>query len=36
MASDDGTFAFGDAVFGGSTGALALNLPIVGMAALRR
>ena len=28
-----GIFAFGDAVFHGSTGALTLNRPIVGMAA---
>ena len=32
MASDGGIFAFGDAGFYGSTGALALNRPIVGMA----
>ena len=33
MASEGGIFAFGDAVFRGSTGAIALNRPIVGMAA---
>ena len=33
MASDGGIFAFGDAPFYGSTGALRLNKPIVGMAA---
>ncbi len=32
-ASDGGIFAFGDAPFYGSTGAMALNQPIVGMAA---
>jgi hypothetical protein len=32
-ASDGGIFAFGDAGFFGSTGAMALNKPIVGMAA---
>ena len=32
VASDGGIFAFGDAGFYGSTGALALNRPIVGMA----
>ncbi len=32
-ASDGGVFAFGDAGFYGSTGAMALNRPIVGMAA---
>jgi hypothetical protein len=32
VASDGGIFAFGDAAFHGSTGALALNQPIVGMA----
>ena len=32
MASDGGIFAFGDAGFYGSTGGLALNRPIVGMA----
>jgi hypothetical protein len=33
VASDGGIFAFGDAGFFGSTGAVALNKPIVGMAA---
>ncbi len=33
VASDGGIFAFGDATFFGSTGALTLNKPIVGMAA---
>ena len=33
VASDGGIFAFGDAGFYGSTGALALNRPVVGMAA---
>jgi len=33
VASDGGIFAFGDAPFYGSTGALRLNKPIVGMAA---
>ena len=33
VASDGGIFAFGDAVFQGSTGNIALNKPIVGMAA---
>jgi len=33
VASDGGIFAFGDAVFQGSTGAIKLNQPIVGMAA---
>ena len=33
MASDGGIFAFGDAAFYGSTGAIHLNKPIVGMAA---
>ena len=33
MASDGGVFAFGDAGFYGSTGAIHLNQPIVGMAA---
>ena len=33
VASDGGIFAFGDAAFYGSTGALTLNKPIVGMAA---
>ena len=32
MASDGGIFSFGDAPFYGSTGAIALNKPIVGMA----
>ena len=32
MASDGGVFAFGDAGFHGSTGALHLNAPVVGMA----
>ena len=34
MASDGGIFAFGDATFSGSTGNIALNKPIVGMAAM--
>jgi len=33
VASDSGIFAFGDATFHGSTGAIHLNKPIVGMAA---
>ena len=33
VASDGGIFAFGDAGFHGSTGAIRLNSPIVGMAA---
>jgi hypothetical protein len=33
VASDGGIFSFGDAEFYGSTGALHLNKPIVGMAA---
>jgi N-acetylmuramoyl-L-alanine amidase len=33
VASDGGIFTFGDAAFYGSTGALSLNAPIVGMAA---
>jgi hypothetical protein len=33
VAADGGIFTFGDARFFGSTGALALNEPIVGMAA---
>ena len=33
MASDGGVFSFGDAAFYGSTGAIHLNQPIVGMAA---
>ncbi len=32
VASDGGIFAFGDAQFHGSTGAIHLNKPIVGMA----
>ena len=32
VASDGGIFTFGDAVFHGSTGALHLNQPIVGVA----
>ncbi len=32
VASDGGMFSFGDAAFTGSTGAIALNQPIVGMA----
>ena len=32
VASDGGVFTFGDATFQGSTGALTLNKPIVGMA----
>ena len=32
-ASDGGVFAFGDAVFRGSTGSIRLNSPVVGMAA---
>jgi hypothetical protein len=32
VASDGGIFAFGDAGFHGSTGAMTLNKPIVGMA----
>jgi hypothetical protein len=35
VASDGGIFAFGDAGFFGSTGAMKLNKPIVGMAATR-
>jgi hypothetical protein len=31
VASDGGIFAFGDAYFYGSTGAMTLNQPIVGM-----
>jgi hypothetical protein len=31
VASDGGIFAFGDAAFYGSTGALHLNRPVVGM-----
>jgi hypothetical protein len=33
VASDGGVFSFGDATFHGSTGALHLNKPVVGMAA---
>jgi ribosomal protein L24E len=33
VASDGGVFSFGDAHFAGSTGAIALNRPVVGMAA---
>ena len=33
MASDGGIFNFGDAKFYGSTGAIHLNQPVVGMAA---
>ena len=33
VASDGGVFSFGDARFAGSTGAMTLNKPIVGMAA---
>jgi hypothetical protein len=32
VASDGGVFSFGDAAFHGSTGALTLNRPIVGVA----
>jgi hypothetical protein len=32
VASDGGIFSFGDARFAGSTGAITLNQPIVGMA----
>ena len=32
VASDGGIFSYGDAVFYGSTGAITLNKPIVGMA----
>ena len=32
VASDGGIFSFGDAAFHGSTGAMTLNQPIVGMA----
>jgi hypothetical protein len=31
VASDGGIFSFGDATFYGSTGAIALNKPVVGM-----
>ena len=34
VASDGGIFSFGDAAYAGSTGAVALNEPIVGMAGL--
>ncbi len=33
VASDGGVFSYGDATFYGSTGAIHLNKPIVGMAA---
>jgi len=33
VASDGGVFAYGDAVFYGSTGSLTLNSPIVGVSA---
>jgi hypothetical protein len=33
VASDGGIFSFGDAGFHGSTGAMTLNKPVVGMAA---
>ena len=33
VASDGGIFAFGDATFFGSTGAMRLNRPVVGLAA---
>jgi hypothetical protein len=33
VASDGGIFSFGDAAFFGSTGAMSLNKPIVGMEA---
>ncbi|HEX5266199.1 MAG TPA: hypothetical protein VFW24_05455, partial [Acidimicrobiales bacterium] len=32
VASDGGIFSFGDATFHGSTGAMRLNKPVVGMA----
>ncbi len=35
VASDGGIFTFGDATFFGSTGAIRLNEPIVGMAATK-
>jgi hypothetical protein len=35
VASDGGVFSFGDATFFGSTGALRLNQPIVGVAPTR-
>jgi hypothetical protein len=34
VASDGGIFSFGDAPFFGSTGAISLNQPIVGMSAM--
>jgi hypothetical protein len=34
VASDGGIFAFGDAAFFGSTGAIKLARPVVGMAAI--
>src|SRR2546429_6384735 len=34
VASDGGIFAFGDAVFRGSTGAMHLNKPVVGIRAM--
>jgi hypothetical protein len=33
VASDGGIFSYGDALFHGSTGAITLNKPIVGMSA---
>jgi hypothetical protein len=33
VAADGGIFSFGDAAFYGSTGSIALNQPVVGMAA---
>jgi hypothetical protein len=35
VASDGGIFSYGDATFEGSTGAIALNKPIVGVVATR-
>jgi hypothetical protein len=35
VASDGGIFDYGEAAFEGSTGSIALNKPIVGMAATR-
>ena len=35
VASDGGIFSFGDARFYGSTGAIALNKPVVGMSSTR-
>ena len=32
VAADGGIFAYGDAAFDGSTGAIHLNMPVVGMA----